>query len=414
MSLTSSEMKTLRELGERYMAYATLPVHPEKVLLWRALNRGRMQRPMVCIDQLPWNELNGEGELTCEVADPFWRSVEWDLRTKIYKWVHFPVDMVLEPFITVPRICSSGLYGLAVRSDYIELAPGTTAAARHYIDVLDTDEDIGKILDIQYDTDDAADELHMQEARAIFGDAAPVVKGHGVQIHLGVWDFLTQYMGIENAYYNIVDRPDFVHACMERITEATLAGIRQAEEQGLFDDISNLCHCSHVYTDEMLPGFGEGRGPVPRNGWGYGMAQLFSSVSPAVTEEFELPYITRMAEHFGMIYYGCCDRLDDRLEIVKKIPNLRKVSCSPWSDRKRFAENIGDRLVMSNKPTPALLARDTVDWDEVRKDLRYTVGLARSNQVNLELILKDISTVRSDPGRLTRWAQIAMETVQEI
>lgn len=74
-----------------------------------------------------------------------------------------------------------------------------------------------------------------------------------------------------------------------------------------------------------------------------------------------------------MIYYGCCDRLDDRLDIVKKIPNVQKVSCSPWSDRKRFAENIGNTLVMSNKPTPAYIAAESVDWEEVKKDLRWTV-----------------------------------------
>ena len=52
-----------------------------------------------------------------------------------------------------------------------------------------------------------------------------------------------------------------------------------------------------------------------------------------------------------------------------------------------------------------------VDWQEVRKDLKYTVDLAKANNVNLELILKDISTVRFEPERLTKWADIAMEIV---
>lgn len=144
------------------------------------------------------------------------------------------------------------------------------------------------------------------------------------------------------------------------------------------------------------------------------MAQLFSSVSPAFTEEFEIPYIIRMAEPFGMIYYGCCDRLDDRMDLVKKIPHVRKISCSPWSDRKAFAEKIGPEIIMSNKPSPAFLATDSLDEDAVRKDLRRTVALARENKVNLELILKDISTVRHHPERLTRWAEIAMEEVWAI
>lgn len=119
-----------------------------------------------------------------------------------------------------------------------------------------------------------------------------------------------------------------------------------------------------------------------------------------------------MAKHFGMIYYGCCDRMDDRLDIIKRIPNLKKISCSPWSDREKFAAQIGNKIIMSNKPTPAYIANEYVDWAEVRSDLKNTVELAKSNDVNLEIILKDISTVHTDPERLTKWADIAMEVVQ--
>ena len=120
-----------------------------------------------------------------------------------------------------------------------------------------------------------------------------------------------------------------------------------------------------------------------------------------------------MAKQFGAIYYGCCDRLDDRLELVRQIPNVRKVSCSPWSDREHFAERIGSTLIMSNKPNPALLTGDSFDEAAVREDLQRTVRAARANSVNLELILKDISTVRHDPSRLTRWGEIAMQVVQQ-
>jgi hypothetical protein len=412
MGPSPKDVQVLRDLLHQYMAIATLPVHQEKMDLWKALNRSRMQRPMVCIDQLPWVELGGSGELTCHVEDAYWRTVEQDLRRKIFQWRHFPVDMVLEPFITIPRAIQAGGYGLRAEVEQIALIEESSAPSQHYTDILKTEEDIAKIKDMDFDVFPAYDEIHLQEAHHIADGIAPVVLGHGVQFHLGVWDFLTQWMSIEDAFYAIVDRPDFVHACMERITDATIAGILRANELQIHNDISNLCHCSHVYTDELLPDFGQGKGPVSTNSWAFGLAQLFTSVSPAVTEEFELPYITRMAEHFGMIYYGCCDRLDDRLDIVKRIPHLRKVSCSPWSNRKQFAERIGDTLIMSNKPTPAYIADVSVNWHEVRKDLQYTVDLARSNNVNLEIILKDVSTVASEPDRLTEWARIAMEVVQ--
>jgi len=118
-----------------------------------------------------------------------------------------------------------------------------------------------------------------------------------------------------------------------------------------------------------------------------------------------------MAEYFGMIYYGCCDRLDDRLDVVKKIPHVKKVSCSPWSDRDVFAERIGPDLVMSNKPTPALVAMESFEPEAVKKDLELTLLAAKRNNVNLEFILKDISTIKYQPQRLTEWADIAMKAV---
>ena len=124
-----------------------------------------------------------------------------------------------------------------------------------------------------------------------------------------------------------------------------------------------------------------------------------------------IPYITRMAEPFGMLYYGCCDRLDDRLDLVKRIPNVRKVSCSPWSIREAFAEKIGPKLVMSNKPSPALLVDSSLDIDAISADLIRTRDAAKAHNVNLEFILKDISTIHYQPQRLTDWANAAMRVV---
>ena len=106
----------------------------------------------------------------------------------------------------------------------------------------------------------------------------------------------------------------------------------------------------------------------------------------------------------------CCEQLHDRLDIVEKMPNIRKISCSPWSRRELFAERISKNIIISNKPASALLA----DFDEkqIRGDIRRTVDAAKRYGKQLEFILKDISTVHYQPERLTRWAEIAMSEVQ--
>ena len=115
--LTIQDREILRRLGTEYMEYASLPVQKEKRDLWKALNRCEMARPMVNIDQLPWDELNSSGELTCQVSDPWWQEFEKGLRRTLYQWRHFPVDMVLEPFLTIPLSLETNGYGLATQCD---------------------------------------------------------------------------------------------------------------------------------------------------------------------------------------------------------------------------------------------------------------------------------------------------------
>ena len=92
-----------------------------------------------------------------------------------------------------------------------------------------------------------------------------------------------------------------------------------------------------------------------------GLAQMFSTVSPAMFKEFEVDYARRICERFGLVYYGCCDPLDRKMDEVRMIPNVRKVSMSPWVDEERGAAEIGRDYVYSRKPSPALLAGDRFD-----------------------------------------------------
>ena len=203
-----------------------------------------------------------------------------------------------------------------------------------------------------------------------------------------------------------------MHAIMERLTDVTIKRIERFNELGLYDINSNLCHCSHTFSTELPSASCDPAHPTTKDGWAFGLAQLMSSVSPAMTEEFEVPYMQRLFPYFGAVYYGCCEMLDDRLDILAKMPNIRKISCSPWSNREHFAETLPKQYIMSNKPNPALLAGDTFDEEAVRADLRRTIRAAKQNGVCLEMILKDISTVRYDPKRLWRWAEIAREETE--
>jgi hypothetical protein len=145
----------------------------------------------------------------------------------------------------------------------------------------------------------------------------------------------------------------------------------------------------------------------------FGLAQILGSVSPAMYDEFEITYAKPICERFGLVYYGCCEPLHAKMDSVRKLPNVRKVSMSPWADEERGAAELGKDYVYSRKPSPALLATTSFNADTIRKDLTATRNVCAKNGCALEFIQKDISTVCYEPQRLFDWAKIAMGIAKE-
>jgi hypothetical protein len=146
--------------------------------------------------------------------------------------------------------------------------------------------------------------------------------------------------------------------------------------------------------------------------WGFCTNQIFSEVSPAMHEEFGLENEKRFLELFGLNSYGCCEPLHNKLdEIIKHVPRLRRISISPWADIDICAERLGSDYIYSWKPNPAILAAETWQPEEARKQLIDFCERTKGNVV--EIIMKDTHTVRGEPNRLIEWIKIAKEVAGE-
>jgi hypothetical protein len=187
----------------------------------------------------------------------------------------------------------------------------------------------------------------------------------------------------------------------------------QLEEKGLLGFGQSTIHCTGAFTDE-LPALGfDPQKPRGIDLWTCGMAQIFSTVSPAMHKEFEIDYAALWYDRFGLGYYGCCEPLEDKIDIIRELPRVRKISMSPWVDMDKGAERIGRDFVFSRKPNPAFLAWDTWRPEAVEEDLRETLETCKRYGCPVEFILKDISTVHYEPQRLWEWVDIAMKVVKE-
>lgn len=404
------DVRVIRELAARAGEIAALPVQAEKRRLWRGLNALKAERPMVMIDQVCWNEMEIGDELTLQTSDPDCRYYEDILRRMLFQWEHFPVDMVVEPFINVPMAIHNSGFGINVEEE-VALTDATNSVKAHrYLNQFQTSDDLEKVHMPVVTHDPAETARRMEVAHTLF-DGLLAVRPWGVDPYLSLWDPIATWMGVENALYMIIDKPDLMHGLVARMTEGYLSMLDQLENNGLLCGPQSLVHCTGAYTDELpAPGYNPNK-PRTQDIWMFGLAQMFSTVSPRMFKEYEVDYASKICERFGLVYYGCCDPLDGKMKQVRMIPHVRKVSMSPWANQARGAAELHGEFVFSRKPSPALLAFDNFDPEAVRQDLANTRDLCLQNKTPLELILKDISTVRYEPERLFTWAKVAMQVV---
>jgi len=98
--------------------------------------------------------------------------------------------------------------------------------------------------------------------------------------------------------------------------------------------------------------------------------------------------------------------------VSRNLPNLRKISMSCWVDPRREADAIAGRFVYFATPSPAFLAT-TGEWDRNGAERELEAILAATEGRNVELILKNVNTVRFEPGRVWEWADMAMAMVRQ-
>ena len=55
--LNPKDIEVLRQLAEKYMSYATSVQQDKTRQQWYSLNRRQMEKPMVLIDQICWDEI---------------------------------------------------------------------------------------------------------------------------------------------------------------------------------------------------------------------------------------------------------------------------------------------------------------------------------------------------------------------
>lgn len=413
MSIPESDKTILRRLGEKIAETAALPIQKEKADMWSRLNGLERVKPMIWINEIPWHEMDVNDELKIQTTHPFCRRLEGELRRNIYQWEHMRGDMVVEGVLYSSLVTRDTGFGIGEDVDIVRTDERSNIVSRTFHPQIREEKDLEKIKMPEITHDEKASERSYQTMVDIFDGIIPVEKRGVPGRWFAPWDNLIRWWGVQEAMMDMALRPELVHKAMDRLVSAYLRRLEQWEELNLLAlNNANIRIGSggYGYCDELPQEDFDPDHVRPIDIWGCATAQIFSEVSPAMHEEFALQYERRWMDRFGLTYYGCCEPLDIKMEILRKIPNLRKISMSPWIDVYRAAAEMGNDYVFSLKPNPEILGRD--DWhpDIARRVLRETLEKLRDCVV--EVIMKDISTVRYEPQRLWEWADIAAEEAE--
>jgi hypothetical protein len=409
--LPPADADVLRELAKEYAEIIADPAQGEKIALWTRFNRMDPARPMVRCSNSAWNETLPAGDFVC--TDPLAQQHERFFRYHLYMWRHLKDDFVFDDAIYVPLVVRQGSWGVethAVRPDHV-------FGAAHFEPVIREEADSDKLRIPYTEIDWVETEWQLNGTRELYDGILPVRTRGVCGFWFAIFDQYIQWRGLEQAFADMYDRPEWLHRILALMTDGMIAHVEALEAAGALglNNGSNGTQAAGpnglAFTDALpAPDFA---GVVrPKDMWGHATTQIFADVSPAMHEEFALQYEARFLARFGLATYGCCEPLHRKVDLLfKHIPHLRRVSMSPWVDVPAGAAALGRRAIFSYKPNPAVFAGETWDPAAVRAGLRQVLDQTRGCVV--EIIMKDLHHCHWHPERLTEWTEIAMQVAEE-
>jgi hypothetical protein len=405
--IPKKDRSILRGLAKQVAEVAGLPIMAERRAMWKRHNALQRGRPMILVfPEGSWGEMLPDSTLKCK--DERARRMEWNLRSRLYYHEHLHDDMVIEREWVVGKAIKHTGWGLEPKN-----IPATEARGAWKFDpVLNSPEDLKKLTFPQVGHDEKATEQALADAQELFGDILDVKLKGISHVSFHPMALYTRLRGLNEAMMDMAVEPKLVHDAMAFFEEGYRRTVQQYECLNLLslnNDATYHSSGGNGYTDELpAPGFDPAR-VRPCDLWASAEAQELALVSPEMHEEFALQYERRLLTPFGLNGYGCCEDLSRKLDYVLTIPNIRRISISPFADVDKCAERLGAKAIFSWKPHPSHLVGE-FDAERLRAYIRHTCDVTRGCVV--EMILKDTHTCESHPERFTRWADIAREVAE--
>ena len=415
MTISVKDRGIIRDLAERVAEIAALPEQAEKIRLWKACNDLKPERPMVLAIQQPWNEMAAAWMPTeCEGEQV--RNIEWSLRAAIAQHEHIPDDLPILDIWEVGIPATGGGY-----DDYgfqlLTTRSGEQQGAYHIEPVIKCLDDMEALHFRPIRLDHEAADRDAAFYEELFGDILKVRKVGRLGWRYGLSRVLIHMIGLENMMLYMNDQPELLHALMAFLRDDYMNELDLLEREHAIGynntPRANLGSGGLAYNSALPTGGDDAcRAPLT-DCWCWAESQETVGVGPEQFDKFVLAYQIPLMNRFGMVDYGCCEPLDHKLDLLfEKVPHLRWLAVSPWSDRKLCAEKMGDRYVYVYKPNPSRICAPAAEWNAAEQDIRETLDIARGCPIHI--VMKDTSTFHGEAERTTTWCAMAVRLAKEM
>lgn len=407
-SISEKDRERVRNLARRQLEFANAPENTVILKKWDALANGRREAPTVRLlfSNFPHEVITPRLQCVSEPA----RELEATILSTLVGRELFGDDTPISPTFDIGWNTWVSPFGA---KPLVTRASGDNAMGFHIDPVIqDLEDDFELLRGGSFGVDREKTNRRIALAEDVLGDILPVRMVQG-SLPGAITNPLVALMGMESYYFAMYDYPEKLHETMDMATKVYEAYYDFLEKEKLLlptCGISPVSQESFAFNSELPTDHVE----KTTQCWGFLESQETTAVSPELFGEFVFPYQDRLVKRFGLLSYGCCERVDAIWpDYLSKWSNLRKLSVSPFNNEALVGEYLrGSQVVYYSKPRAEYVTSPgPLDEDALRQ---YFKGVCQAASGCLfEMAQREVGTIFGDFNRGRRYVEIAKECIQE-
>ena len=406
--LPQKDRDILRETARTQLEWTHSPQNQALLREWPRHNACLPGRPLLHLEMWTFEAEVLTPLLRCETEAA--REVETRLLRQYLNLSLLGDDHPVADYYPVYWRAGMVPFNIEVKRHFAQDSSGGSLGHAFETPIEDLDGDWHKLKKSRFGADRAATLAYRDWVQDILGDILPVRLDMNALYAVPTQD-IVHLMGMENMMVAMLDSPRRFAEMLARYAEDTLEYYRFLEREALLLPTTGcqlLPQGSWCFTDE-LPAAPQ----TTREVWGFMDSQESVSISPQMFAELVFPCYQTIAAQYGLLSYGCCEPVDKVWgPCLSTLPNLRKVSISPWCDEAYMGEQLrGRKIVYLRKPSPNFLGLGgPLDEDALRAHIQKTLGCAAG--CTLEIAQRDVYTVGGNVHNARRYVQVLREEIE--